>query len=279
VLAAGDAASSAAALAPRVSGPALALRTAEYAVAAATAGGQPVTPLPLTPQTVVTPSTTEWPRTQMVVSEQPDDLTSPRVLVLRQESPRSAYTLWGWARLLPGSQMPPTASPLTGSAPLPPDTAGLVAAPVDVVAQYADVLTNGAASAFAASFASPDAYLAQVELLRSQYATATQGSGTLTQTYAPVPDQVFALATADGGALVAAGLTSSASLRISGASLPVPVEFSAVSGGTIPPGAVLRNNLDFVTTDVVVFYVPPAGAAAPVRVLAGERTFTSASGS
>jgi hypothetical protein len=237
-----------------------------------------VTPLPVTPQTVAIASTTEWPRTQMVVTEQPDDLTSPRVLVLRQESPRSAYTLWGWARLLPGAQMPAMASPAVGSEPLPADVQGLVATPTDAVAQYADVLTNGAASAFAASFASPDPYLAQVEAFRAAYVTATQGSGTLTQTYAPVPDQVFALATEDGGALVAAGLTSSSSLRISGASLPVPVEFTAVSGGTIPPGAVLRNNLDFVTTDVVVLHVPPAGAG-PIRVLGGDRTFTSASGS
>ncbi len=278
VLAAGDAASSADALAPRVSGPALALRTAEYAVAVATAGAQPVTPLPVTPQTVAIASTTEWPRTQMVVTEQPDDLTSPRVLVLRQESPRSAYTLWGWARLLPGAQMPAMASPAVGSEPLPADVQGLDATPTEDAAQYADVLTNGAASAFAASFASPDTYLAEVEAFRATYVTATQGSGTLTQTYAAVPDQVVALATADGGALVAAGLTSSSSLRISGASLPVPVEFTAVSGGTIPPGAVLRNNLDFVTTDVVVLYVPPAGAG-PISVLGGDRSFTSASGS
>jgi hypothetical protein len=279
VLAAGDAASSAAELAPRVSGPALALRTAEYAVAGATAGGQPITPLPVTPQTVVVPSTTEWPRTQVVVTEQPDDLTSPRLLVLRQESPRAAYTLWGWARLLPGVQMPPTATPAVGSATLPADAPGLVVTPTDVVAQYADVLANGAASAFAATFATPDPFLARIEEGRARYVAAAEGSGTFTQTYAPVPDQVFALATADGGALVVAGMTTSSSLRISGASIAMPVEFAAVSGGAIPAGAVLRNNLDFTSTDVVAFYVPPADAPAPVRVLAAEHTFTSASGS
>ncbi len=279
-LAAGDATASAAELAPRLSGPALTLRTAQYAIATATAGAKPITELPVTPQTVVVPSTTEWPRTVLVVTEQPEDLTSPRLLVLRQESPRAAYTLWGWARLLPGAQMPATATPAAGSEPLPADASGLVATPTDVAALYADVLANGAASAYAATFATPDAFLAQFDLIRATYqGYAAQGSGTFTMTAAPVPDQVFALATADGGALVVAGLTTSSSLRVTGASLAVPVEYAAVSGGAVPAGAVLRNNLDFGSTDVVVFYVPPAGTAAPVRVLGGEHTFTSASGS
>ena len=279
-LAAGDTALSATELTRRVSGPALASRTAEYAVATATAGAQAVTALPVQPQTLVVPSTTEWPRTQLVVTEQPDDLTSPRLLVLRQESPRTPYTLWGWARLLPGVQMPATAAPEVGSAPVPVDTDALVATPVDVVAQYADVLTNGDASAFVASFATPDPYRERLTAGRAQFQQiATQASGTFTETYAPVPDQVVAHATADGGAIVVAAMTTSSTLTITGASLTVPAEFAAVSAGALPPGTVLRNSLAVAYTDVVAFYVPPAATPAPVQVLAAEHTFTSASGS
>lgn len=280
VLATADAALAAAELAPRVSGPALAARTAEYAVATATANSQPVTPLPVEPQTIVVPSTTDWPRTQVVVTEQPDDLTSPRLLVLRQESPRAPYTLWAWARLLPGAQTPPTANPETGSPPLAADATGLVATPADVVTQYADVLTNGDASAFAASFATPDPYRERLATERARFQRlATDASGSFTETFAAVPDQVVAHETADGGALVVAGMTASSNLTISGASLTVPAEFAAVSGGTLPPNGILRNGLAVGYTDVVAFYVPPAEAAAPIQVLGAEHTFTSASGS
>lgn len=279
VLATGDAALSAAELAPRVSGPALASRTAEYAVATATAGAQPVTPLPVTAQTLVVPSTTEWPRTQVVVTEQPDDLTSPRLLVLRQESPRAAYTLWGWARLLPGAQMPAMATPAVGSPPLPADAPGLVATPADVAAQYADVLTNGDASAFVGAFATPDPFRAQVEAGRARNRQNESQGGTYTEAYTSVPDQVFAHGTADGGALVVASIAGSSNLTASGASITVPAELVAVSGGALPPGAVLRNSLAVTYTDVVAFYVPPAAAPAPVRVLGAEHSYTSATGS
>lgn len=278
-LAAGDAALSAAELAPRVTGPALTSRVAEYAVATATQGAQGVTALPVEAQTLVVPTATEWPRTQVVVTEQPDDLSSPRLLVLEQESPRSPYSLWGWARLLPGAQMPAFPVPTTGTEVLAPDAPELVATPADVVAQYADVLANGDASPFAASFATPDPYREQIAAGRARFEGVAQGTGTFTETYAPVPDQLVAYRTADGGALVVAEMTTTSTFTISGASLTVPTEFAAVSGGAIPPGAVLRNNLVVGYTDVVVFYVPPAGAGAPVQVLGAEHTYTSASGS
>ncbi len=281
VLEAGDAARSAAELAPRVSGPALAARTAEYAVATATAGAQPVTELPLQAQTLVVPATTEWPRTQLVVTEQPNDLTSPRLLVLRQESARTPYQLWGWARLVPGVEMPIMAAPAVGSAPVAPDAQDLVATPADVVTQYADVLLNGEASASFASFASPDPYRERIIAdQRAPYqALATQGGGTYTETFAAVPDQVFAQATADGGALVVAGMTSGFTLTATGASVNVPTEIAAVSGGTLPVGAVVRNSMSTTFTDVLAFYVPPASTGGPIRVLAGEHTYTSSSGS
>lgn len=280
ILASADAALSTTGLQTRLSGPALASRTAEYAVTTATAGAKGLTSLQMNAQTLVVPSTETWPRTEFVVTEQPDDLSSPRLLVLQQADPRSQYTLWGWARLLPGIKMPATAAPTVGSAPLPPDATGLAATPTDVVAQYADVLLNGDASAYAAAFAAPDSYRQGIAAGRAPLAqVASQASGAFTETYTPVADQTFALSTADGGALVVAAMSTSSALSFSGASLPLPPELAAVSGGALAPGAELRSSLAVTYSDVIAFYVPPAGAKSPVQVLGAEHIRTSVTGS
>lgn len=279
-LAAADAALSATDLQARVSGPALASRTAEYSVTTTTAGAKGLTSLQLDTQTLVLPSTEAWPRTQFVVTQQPDDLSSPRLLVLQQATPRSQYTLWGWVRLLPGVKMPATAEPTIGSAPVAADATGLVAAPNDVVAHYADVLLNGDASAFVAEFEAPDTYREGIASGREPFVQiASQTNGTFTEAYAPVPDQTFALATADGGALMVSAMSTSSSLSFSGASLPLPAELAAVSGGAFAPGAELRSSLAVTYADVIAFYVPPAGATTPIRVLGAEHIRTSVTGS
>ena len=111
VLAAADAALDPAQLPPRVEGPALAVRTAEYARATATAGAKPPTALPTDEQALIVPQTDVWPRTQLVVTKQPDDLQAPRILVMQQTAPREPYRLWGWGRMGAGVQMPATAAP------------------------------------------------------------------------------------------------------------------------------------------------------------------------
>ncbi|QTE31561.1 hypothetical protein J4E96_15490 [Pengzhenrongella sicca] len=275
-----DAALSAVGLEARVSGPALASRTAEYAASTATAGAKGLTALQFDAQTLIVPTTQGWPRTQFVISEQPDDLTSPRLLVLQQASARSGYTLWGWARLLPGVEMPATATPEVGSTAVPLDSAELVVSPTDTVAHYADVLLNGDASAFVSQFVAPDSYRAGIAGGRAPFAAiASQTAGTFTETYAPVADQTFALSTADGGALVVAAMTTTSALTFSDASVVLPPELAAVSGGALAAGAELRNALNVTYADVVAFYVPPAASAAQIQVLGAEHIRTSVTGS
>lgn len=278
-LASADGALSPAGLEARLSGPALATRTAEYLIATATAGAKPPTLLPMNAQTLVVPTGQEWPRTQFVVTEQPDDLTSPRLLVLQQANPREPYTLWGWTRLLPGVKMPATATPEIGSASVPADAAELVASPTDVVARYSDVLLNGDASAFVAEFAAPDPYRNGIVAARAPFAKiASDANGTFTETHAPVADQTMALATADGGALVVAAMATTSALTFGGGSLPLPAEYAALSGGALAAGANLRSNLTTSFSDVVAFYVPPSGASTPIQVLGAEHVRTSVTG-
>lgn len=272
VVAAGDAANDATGLSARLEGPALAIRTAEYVRKVAT-GGAELTALPFDEQALVVPETDTWPRTQVVVTEQPDDLQAPRVLVLRQASPREQYKLWGWAKLLPSVQTPATAAPEEGSPSLPPDAEGLLLTPTDAVAQYADVLANGDGSAHAAAFA-PDAFRTAIETERASVVSNLADAASLTQTYVPTGEPVVTLRTVDGGAIVVSAMetTSTVTLATPGGSISVEPFYAALAGGVATAGTSMTRTF----TGVVVMYVPPADSGAQVQVLAGEQSVTGA---
>lgn len=276
VLSTADAALDAAALAPRVTGPALATRTAEYVRSSATGGAKPPTVLPTDEQVLIVPQTTQWPRTQLVVTEQPDDLQAPRILVLQQAAPREQYKLWGWARMAPGVSMPATAEPSTGSAVLAPDAQGLVVTPTDAFVQYADVLASGAGSAYAATFA-PDPFRTAIETARAAMVAGVESAASATETYTPDPASVVALATADGGAIVVGQMTtvSTVTLTVAGGTIPIQDPFYAALTGTQSAASAFARTY----TDVLVMYVPPADSGAPVQVLAAEHAVTGASAS
>ncbi len=273
VLAAGDAALDASVLPARLTGPALAIRSAEYVRATATAGQRVPVVIPTTAQSTVVPDTDTWPRVQMVVTEQPADLQAPLLLVLQQTGPREPYRLWGWARLFQGVPTPEMAKPEVGSEPVAPDDASLLLTPADAVAQYADVLTNGDASAFAPTFPA-DYFRSALTDARAQAVASLQAVATVAETVAPVPDQVMALRTADGGALVVGQLSTVTTVTLSQGSITLNDPFDAALAGK---GSV-TSHLVRTWTDVVALYVPPAGGAQQVQVLAAEHARTSVTG-
>ncbi|PNB21467.1 hypothetical protein C1Y02_30600, partial [Pseudomonas sp. FW306-02-F04-AA] len=72
------------------------------------------------------------------------------------------YTMTAWASLLPGVTMPAVDPPGVGVSVTSAEQAeSLAVAPADVVARYADILTNGIASQHVTGFA-PDAFSTQV---------------------------------------------------------------------------------------------------------------------
>ena len=266
VLAAGDANLSDVALGTRLSGPALAIRSAEYKLDLGTGGVRVPTMLPMTAQALITPQTTTWPRSELVVTVQSDNLQSPRLLVLRQDSPRDQYKLWGWTRLLAGVKMPRTADPALGSPPLAPDASGFVASPQDVVAHYVDVLSHGTASAYADEF-EPDEYRTG---LASSLALLQQGLsqvGTVADSYTVAPGELVSMATATGGALVVAGITTvtTATVTVAGASFTLGATEAALAGA-----GDVKQSETITWSDMVAFYVPPSGSGQRVTVLAAE---------
>lgn len=273
VVAAADEANDAAGLGARLEGPALETRAAEYVDKAANGGTVPPTVLPFEAQVLVVPEGDAWPRTQLVVTEQPDDLQAPRVLVLRQKSPRAPYKLWGWARVLPSTQLPATAAPEVGSPSLAPDAEGLLMTPTEALARYADVLQNGDGSEHVASFA-PDAFRNAVGAESAAIAANLGDAATLQQTYTPAERPVATLQTVDGGAVVVGRLTTTSTITLTAAGGKIDVEpfYAALAGGATEAGTSLTREF----TGVVMLYVPPAGSEAPVQVLAGEQSVTGA---
>lgn len=273
VLEAGDTTFDATGLPARLMGPALDVRRLEYARATSTGGTRLPTALPTAAQAIIVPDTTEWPRTQLVVTEQPDTLEAPRILVLRQESPRQPYKLWGWARLGPGVQMPATADPALGSATVAPDSTELLMPPASVLPQYADVLANGDASVHAPTHPQ-DFFRQTIEAARANMQAAVAPVGTVAETYVPRAEAPVALATADGGAIVVGAIDTTTTLAIAEPGIDLDPTTAALAGKPR-----VTSSLVSTWADVLVFYVPPAGSeSTQVQLLAGEHARTSVAG-
>lgn len=268
-----DAALDASLLPPRLSGPAQTLRTAEYVRAKATKNAKKPTVLPTTAQALVVPQTDGWPRTQLVVTEQPADLQAPRILALEQASPRDPYRLWGWGRMLPGVKMPATAAPDVGSPVLAPDATGLLVTPAQALTQYADVLAKGDASAYADTF-EPDEFRTAVEQARAATAAAVKAAGAAHETYTAADAPLVALGTADGGAIVVGSLTTVSTETLSGKGGTIPISdpyYAALTGKKSASKSFVRT-----FTGVLVMYVPSATSGDKVQVLAAEDEVTAA---
>ncbi|WP_372593028.1 hypothetical protein [Actinotalea sp.] len=271
-LSAADAELSGDALAPRVTGTAAEIRAAQYVQAAAGAEGA-LTEIPATPQTVIAPATDTWPRTIMVVTTAPVDLRAPLLLTLVQDAPRSPYSLVSWARLFPGTQMPATAQPELGSDPVASDSTATAVSPTDVLARYVDVLSSGAESEHAAAFAD-DPLRNRIAQQREGWTTAVGEQGSVTETYEVLGDSPYALATADGGAIVVGSLRTVTTINLVDSTLTVGAETAALLGGST-----VSTSLAITWDSVVAFFVPPAGSSDPITVLGGEHAPVSVTGS
>ena len=265
-LAEADAALSADALAPRVTGPAATIRSVEYALATAAGTPEALTTIPSGAQTLVLPTTDTWPRTVMVVTEAPEDLQAPLLLTLVQSEPRAQFQLWSWVRLFPGVETPATAQPEVGSAPVADDAADLAVAPADVIAQYVDVLTNGDASPHAVGFTA-DPLRAGIVQTRDAFAGLVGANGSLTETYQVDESGVQALRTADGGAIVVGTVRTVTTITLVDSTLTIGDQTAALLGTTT-----VASSLAITWLSVVAFAVPPEGSDEPIVVLGAEHS-------
>ncbi|SDD52558.1 hypothetical protein SAMN05216410_3429 [Sanguibacter gelidistatuariae] len=262
-----------AALDARLTGPALAFRTAEFTVATATGSADAISEIPTAVQSEVLPTTQTWPRTTFAVSERPQNLQTERLLVTEQASPREQYKLWGWIRLFPGVTLPAFPSAEIGTEAVAPDDSSLVLTPVDAVAHYADVLTNGDASPYAAEFATDPLREQMTALREKRTASAAEIKGTYTLQFTPTDGALRMLRTADGGALVVGEITSTETLKGEESAVISP---SATEKAFIGDAAA-SNSLTVGRTSLVGIYIPPATAGTGASVIGSELLTTSAS--
>lgn len=269
-------------LKPRVAEPALAIREAEYALAKATEGGEEsYTPRPLIaqPQVRIVSVSDSWPRTMMVITEIPEGENVPLLLTLQQKDPRSQYKLHHWVRLLPGTEMPPTAVVAAGSEQVPADASGYLMSPTQALERYADILTNGSDSDYAGAFALKDDEFAEAVANEAENLDTISEAGTFEHQTSVADSAPLTLATEDGGYIVVGELKADQTFTktISGSSITVSNPHVVALDPEDGELVYLEDSLTATFHTMVAMYVPKDSEDGQVTVLGAERVLTGVS--
>ncbi|MFG6401637.1 glycosyl transferase [Microbacterium sp. P04] len=263
--------------ATRLSGAALAERRTNYTLRAAIPDRAAPPAIPASPVEIVLPQAfDEWPRSVLTVVEDSTDATvAPTIMLLTQDDPWSTYRATYIANLEASAELPDVAAPYVGASRVPPDSGFLELAPEDLASAYADIIDNGDKSAYWAQFDTQgDQLLAGIQANRQQRIDALNetGTGTATLEFDSVPgtQAPFALATLEGGAIVAVNVNENDTVKPSNPDAVIKLDNNptvrALTG-------VEQSATGFTTTfaDQMFFYVPDPGSTEQIRLL-GYRT-------
>ncbi|MCR1161213.1 hypothetical protein NEK97_07065 [Paenarthrobacter sp. UW852] len=272
---AADAAKDAAKLAPRVDKMELQVRTANYKIRSTVSAYEPRMPVRATKlQSSVISTKRDWPRTVFALT-QGDGNVVPQVLTLVQLSPRENYKLWGTAPLQPGTNFPSFPVPREGTKPVPAsDSTGLAYSGNEALGILGEMLTNPDSpnrSKLADGQSSP--YIAGA--LAYQADTVKNGtSANFKFTHTPVTNQTVVLRTADGGALVVGRLDFAfeGTPKAAGDKLLLEDDSAVFAGGKETTTGMVLN-----FAESVAVYIPPAGSADPMKLVAATRGLVGAS--
>ena len=260
----GDAKNQSSALTTRFAGPALEQRTAYYSLRKLDAKLAALPKIAGKPITFLLPAASSlWPRTIMAVTDEPGD-ASPQMLVLIQASPRAQYQVWYNVRLMQGASIPAVPVAELGAIPVASDAKFLKVIPNQLPKVYGSIIDNGAGSVGGGDFdLNNDEFFKQIsESQDSQVAALKNGKITFSHTLGS--PNVAALATADGGALVAVAMIDGYTIRPtkSGSAITVTgLEKLMLGASGSATGIVSRYS------DMLLFYVPQTGSEDTVRVL------------
>ena len=302
-----DSALDATVAATRMAGPALELKTADYALKAKDANASPDSPaipadaeIKLDLPQQVSADTATWPRSVLVVlaprgasstsspsptateSATPDPAATAApaqpfvVLVLQQASPRENYKVAYFLTLQ--APVPEVAASAAGAAVLAPDTALLSMSPKQVATAYADVLANDTASASATAFDLTSDNLAKAwgkaaQAAEQQAQAALSSPNNVAYTTTAGTDGLIALATTDAGALVTATVRQTMQVTPGEAGAKVVAQ-----GDVLTLSGVDRSDKGYNVTygGQVLFYVPALDSDEPITVLAYSQGLLSA---
>ena len=272
---AADAAKDAAKLAPRVDKMELQIRTQNYKIRSAVSAYEPRMPVRATKlQSSVISTKRDWPRTVFALTQGEGNVV-PQVLTLVQLSPRENYKLWGSAPLQPGTNFPSFPIPRNGTEPVPAsDSTGLAYSGNEALEILSEMLTNPESpnrSKLADGQSSP--YIAGA--LAYQADTVKNGtSANFKFTHTPVTNQTVVLKTADGGAVVVGRLDFAfeGTPKAAGDKLVLEDDSAVFAGGKETTTGMVLN-----FAESVAVYIPPAGSADPMKLVAATRGLVGAS--
>jgi hypothetical protein len=260
-----DEAKDAALAAERLTGPALALRTANYTIRNADGAVAALAAIPSEEVKVVLPEQTDtWPRRVFAVTKSTG--VQAVGLVLTQESPRENYKASYVVSLI--ASVPDVAPPELGAPALPPSNGFGLLKPDELAAAYGDVLIKGDESEFA------DLFEAEGDTLREaigfDYKTKRRSelptSATIEFTNGPGADEVVAFNTNDSGQIVSVILEDVETVRPveAGAAVNPAGQVKALSGKA-------QSTRGIIATYGVqlLLYVPPAGSTDQKIVVLG----------
>jgi len=282
VAAAADSASDDTLIASRLTGPALELRTANYAQRRANAEIAAPEAIPVGKFLMILPQQTEnWPRTVLAIVEDTavnadGAQLAPVSMMLVQESPRENYKAAYVMRLEPGATIPDVAPTSVGAVRQGPDSKLLALAPGLIAPDYADILLNDTASASNELFEAEGDSLrpAAGKPFKDSVTAPTQTNGTSSIEYATAEatGPLVALSTNDSGAVVAVNINELETTKVieAGATVNAPADVKALTGKTSSTKGFTRTY-----GYQLLFYVPPVNTGGKI-VLLGYSTATIA---
>ncbi|MHB1234975.1 MAG: hypothetical protein ACYCZK_04795, partial [Microbacteriaceae bacterium] len=277
VAAKADAGKDATLLATRFEGPALQLRTANYAIRKLDASYPGLQAIPGSKAELILPQqTSTWPRTLVAVMQSTQDAKLPPLaLMLVQHSPRDNYKVQYAITLEAKALLPDVAAAAVGAARLPPDTKLLNHSPANLAMDYGNTLLLGNASKFIGDFVtSGDTLRAQVgSAAKAAKRAALPPTASIDFSNAPGSGDSIAMATSKSGAIVAVSLNEIETVK------PVAAGASVNPEGAVKILSGLTSTVKGVVAtygDQLLFYVPPSTSTEKITLLGYSQGLISA---
>ena len=250
--------------AERLTGPALALRTANYAIRTADSSVAPLAAIPSEIVPVMLPESTDtWPRGVFAIARA--EGVQAVGLTLIQESPRENYKVAYAVTLI--ATVPDVAPAELGASALPPGNNLGLLAPEELAAAYGDVLINGDASEFADLFEADDSVQQAIGVeYKAKRKSELPTSASIEFSNGPGEQAPVAFLTNDSGQIVSLVLDDVETVRPveAGAAVNPSGQVKALSGKS-------QSTRGIVATYGVqlLFYVPPVSATDQKIVVLG----------
>ncbi len=262
--------------AERFTGPALALRSANYAIRAKDSSeAAPPVIAPDGVSVALPEQTAKWPRTLFVVDTNTKDKNA-QALTLVQDAPRDPYKVEYDVSLEANATFSGVPSASVGAPLLAPDVKLLVLPPAQLAAAYADVLANDTASKDNALFSSAgDDLRSKIgKSYKDQKAKSLPSTAKITYSSQIPSNDSVALATNTAGALVSTDLNEIETVTPTTAGAQVNTEgaVKALSGvDSSTKGISATYGVQ------VLFYVPPVGSKQKIELLGFTQGLITAS--